>query len=312
MKSTAASKSASMRLVHQEDLTFPEPFYWTTSGIEHLRSADPHFRRHTLARAIDTLNSPPDKVRLAAEGDSWFDHPLFRETIDWIEEGNFAVYRSDAPGRLLTEMVQEKVYLRFLEDSTVQAMLLSGGGNDLISWKRESKDVPSPIFKRANGSKNPEDYLDQSELDAALVSIAKLLGEFARDILSKRRKLPIITHCYDWFEPKTSGPFGAWIGPQLDMIGVPSKGPLRRQIATLLIDQANDIYSRTCSSTGMTYVNLRGVTSGRWFDEIHPNEEAFKDIATKFISAIPGLKVTARKRAHSGKSRRISGKGHGR
>lgn len=312
MKSTAASKSARMRLARQEILTFSEPFYWTTSGIEQLRGADPDFRKHTFARAIDALNSPPDKVRLAAEGDSWFDHPCMRETIDWIEARKFAVHRSDGPGRLLRTMVQEKAYLRFLKDNTVQAMLLSGGGNDLISWKRASKDVPSPIFKSANGSKNPEDYLNQSEVDAALESIAKMLGEFASNILRKRPKLPIITHCYDWFEPKTSGPWGAWIGPQMDMVGVPSSGPIRRQIATLLIDRANETYSRTCSCAGMIYIDLRGMTRGRWYDEIHPNEEAFSDIATKFISAIPGQKVTARKRAHSGKSRRIAGKGRGR
>ncbi len=312
MKSTVASKSARMRVAREEILTFPEPFYWTTSGIEQLRRADTDFRRHTFARALDALNSPPDMARLAAEGDSWFDHPCIRETMDWIEARKFAVYRSDAPGRLLTTMLQEKVYLRFLDDTTVQAMLLSGGGNDLISWKRASKDVPSPIFRSANGSKNPEDYLNQSELDAALVSIAKMLGEFARDILSKRPKLPIITHCYDWFEPKTSGPFGAWIGPQMDMVGVPSNGVLRRQIATLLINRANETYCRTCASTGMIYVDLRGVTRGRWDDEIHPNDEAFSDIATKLISAIPGRKVTASARAPSRKAGRIGGKARSR
>jgi hypothetical protein len=308
MKSTVASKSARMRVARQETLTFPEPFYWTTSGIEQLRRADPDFRRHTFARALDALNSSPDKARLAAEGDSWFDHPCIRETMDWIEARKFAVYRSDAHGRLLKTMVQEKVYLRFLDDPTVLAMLLSGGGNDLISWKRASKDVPSPIFKNANGSTNPADWLNQSELDAALVSIAKLLGAFASDIRSKRPTLPIITHCYDWFEPKTSGPFGAWIGPQMDMVGVPKSGPFRRQIATLLIDRANETYCRTCSSTGMLYVDLRGITRGRWYDEIHPNGEAFSDIATKLISAIPGRKVTARARASSRKSRRKAGK----
>ena len=41
MKSTVASKSARMRVARRETLTFPEPFYWTTSGIEQLRRADP-------------------------------------------------------------------------------------------------------------------------------------------------------------------------------------------------------------------------------------------------------------------------------
>jgi hypothetical protein len=163
--------SARMRVARRENLTFPEPFYWTTSGLEQLRRADPDFRGHVFARALDALNSPRDKVRLAAEGDSWFDHPCIEEIIDWIKVRKYAVYRSDAPGRLLATMVQEKVYLRFLDDPAVRAMLLSGGGNDLISWKRTSNAMPSPIFKSGAGSTHPEDYLSESELDAALVSM---------------------------------------------------------------------------------------------------------------------------------------------
>jgi hypothetical protein len=212
MKSDVVAQSVRMRVALQESLTFPEPFYWTTAGSEQLRRTDPDFRSRTYARAIDALNSPTDQVRLVAEGDSWFDYPCMKEIIDWIEARKFAVYRSDAPGRLLKTMVQEKVYLRHLNDNSVRATLLSGGGNDLINWKRTSKDVPSPIFKSANGSKNPEDYLDQSELNAALGSIAEMLGQFASDILKKRPNLSIITHCYDWFVPQTSGPWGAWPG----------------------------------------------------------------------------------------------------
>ena len=96
------------------------------------------------------------------------------------------------------------------------------------------------------------------------------------------------------------------------MVGVPNKGPLRAQIARLLIDRANEAYSRTCASTGMIYVDLRGTTGGRWYDEIHPNDEAFGDIATKLISAIPKQKVAARARAPSRKLHRKPGKTRGR
>ena len=48
MKSTAASQSARMRLARQEILTFSEPFYWTTSGIEQLRGAGPDLENTPL------------------------------------------------------------------------------------------------------------------------------------------------------------------------------------------------------------------------------------------------------------------------
>jgi hypothetical protein len=62
----------------------------------------------------------------------------------------------------------------------------------------------------------------------------------------------------------------------------------------------------------MIYVDLRGMTRGRWYDEIHPNDEGFKDIATKLISAIPKRKVAARARAPSRKLRRKVAKARGR
>lgn len=296
MNSISLSKSVRTRLARREVLTFPEPFYWTTSGIEELKQSVPDFRKHVCARALDTLNAPLAKTRLACDGDSWFDHPCVRDAMDWIEAGDFAVYRADAPGRLLSTMLKEKCYLRFLDDTTVRAMLLSGGGNDLINWRRPSKDKPSPIFSKGGGSSKPEDFLNPSELDTALSSITTLLREFARDVWGKRPRLPIITHCYDWFVPRTSGPFGAWIGPQLDMVGAPRSSQLRGQIAKLLIDRANEAYARTCSDVGMIFVDLRGTTRERWYDEIHPSSEAFGDIVAKLIASIPKAGVQAKSR----------------
>ena len=144
MKPISAPKAVRTRVAHEERLIFSEPFFWTTAGIEQVQSNDPDYRKHLRARALDALNSSPNKVRLAAEGDSWFDHPCVREVMDWIQDGGYAVYRSDAPGRLLTTMLKEKVYLRFLDDPSVHAVLLSGGGNDLISWKRTSQEWLAP------------------------------------------------------------------------------------------------------------------------------------------------------------------------
>jgi hypothetical protein len=93
---------------------------------------------------------------------------------------------------------------------------------------------------------------------------------------------------------------------------VPVSGSLARQIATLLINRANDTYSRTCSSNGMIYLDLRGTTGGRWYDEIHPKEEAFRDFAMKFISAIPRQRTIAKKHSPARKSRLSSRKSRGR
>jgi hypothetical protein len=279
--------NARTRAAQAAELTFPEPFFWTTAGLERLRTSIPDYRSVLVARALDALNALHGKTQLAAEGDSWFEHPCVRETMDWLEERGYAVYRCDAPGRLLAAMVREKAYLRFLGDPRVAAMLLSGGGNDLISWKRPSEKQASPIFKPGSAVNGAPDFLNWQEVDEALKTIAAYLTEFASDIRSRRPNLPIITHCYDRFVPRTGGIFGAWVGPQMDQIGVPRDDALRGAIVALLIDRANEAYRLACLASGMTFVDLRGTTMDRWFDEIHPNDEAFADIAAKLVSAIP-------------------------
>jgi hypothetical protein len=309
MKQTGPSKAVRMRVAREEGLIYPEPFFWTTASMEQLQRRDPDYRKHLRARALDALKSSPDKIRLAAEGDSWFDHPCVREVMHWVKDAGYAVYRSDAPGRRLAKMLEEKVYLRFLDDPSVRAMLLSGGGNDLINWKRASPGA-SPIFKPGNGSGKAADYLDFSELDAALATISGLLAQFSSDVRKKRPNLPIITHCYDWFEPRTSETEDTWIGPQMDVVGIPK--PLRKEVAALLINHANDTYRRVCSSSRMTYVDLRGATRGRWHDEIHPNADAFSDIAAKLIAAMPAGKARSKARSPSHSPRRRGRKGRAR
>jgi hypothetical protein len=296
-----------IRLARREGLSFPEPFFWTTNDLERLRALDPNYRRYLVVGASDVLTAPATKIRIVAEGDSWFNHPCRKDIMKWFKEWGYAPYRSDAPGRRLATMVDEKVYLKFLDDPEVRAVLLSGGGNDLISWKRASEREPSPIFKRGNGSSNPSDYFNEMELRLALAEVARLLVVFAGDVRRARPHLPIITHSYDHIKPRTTGPFGAWVGPQLTQIGVPEKNqPLRDAIAKILIERANDTYRETCAATGMTYVDVRGVVRDRWWDEIHPEDEAFRGIATKLAASVP--KVARRRgRGPSARSNRRAG-----
>jgi len=307
MRVTGRLDAYRLRLARDEGLSFPEPFFWTTDYLERLRARDSDYRSRLIVGAIDVVVAPATQVRIISEGDSWFNYPGRKDIVDWLEVLGYAPYRSDAPGRLLTTMVQEKVYLKFLGDSTVRSVLLSGGGNDLISWKRPSKQQPSPIFKRGNGSSNPADYLNDAEVVAALAELRRLLGVVASDVRNVRPKMPIILHCYDWIEPRTDGPCGAWIGPQMDQVGVPANQRLRNAIARLLIDRANEAYQVACEANGMTHVDLRGTVGRRWWDEIHPNHDAWGEIARKLAASIP---IVARRRAHAATRRRGDARRH--
>jgi len=294
------------RLVAEERLRFPEPFFWTTEFLDRLRAQDPDYRLHLLGGTIGTLAAPPDQVRVVAEGDSWFNHPCIDDIMDWLKRMGYAPYRSDAPGRTLAKMVDEKVYLKLLADPEVKAVLLSGGGNDLIDWKRPPEGgPPTPIFRNAGNSSVPADWVNEQELRAALARLRELLGIFISDVRNARPRMPIIVHGYDHIIPRRSGPFGAWLGPQLDAVGIPRDAQrLRNDIAAILIDRANETYRSVANTQGITYVNLRGIVRGRWWDEIHPDGDAFHDIAKKLAQHIPAARRRHRARPARAKRRR--------
>jgi hypothetical protein len=280
---------------------FPEPFYWTSDRLEVQKEVDPTYGLKRFdPPSLDVYHADPSRPRLIAEGDSWFRHPCVKATMAWVEGFGYKIYRSDQPGRKLATMVDEQRYLLPLQDDrrdTILALLLSGGGNDLIWWKKTSSELPSPIFKAGNGSRNPRDYLDDTELTAALVELARLLSVLARSVRALRRDLPIIVHSYDWFEPKDHGAGFTWVNPQLDQIGVPRDQALRNAIGKELIDWLSEAYRDAGLTNDISHVDLRGTVDHRWFDEIHPTGEAFHDVAQKLAAKIPGRpKSTKRQR----------------
>jgi hypothetical protein len=82
---------------------------------------------------------------------------------------------------------------------------------------------------------------------------------------------------------------GAWVGPQLSQVGVPHNQSLRNGVGRLLIDQTNNAHQAACAKQAMTRVDLRGIVSGRWWDEIHPNCDAFRDVTVKIVKDNRGI-----------------------
>jgi hypothetical protein len=187
--------------------------------------------------------------------------------MDWLKRLGYAPYRSDAPGRSLATMVNEKVYLKLLVNPDVKAVLLSGGGNDLINWNRPAGGGPTAILKNAQGSSTPADWINDRELVAALARLQELFRVFIQDVRGERPRMPIVVHFYDRIVPRTTGKYGygPWLGNQMDAVGVPRQPQqLRNDIAAILIDRANDMCRSVAAAQAVTYVDLRGIVGTRW------------------------------------------------
>ena len=101
-------------------------------------------KRAVAARNLDqeTLEERPTSapLNLLAEGDSWFDYPLFRDTIGWIKAAGKPVpeilslaHHGDAAVDMLGVAQRQRIIenLRDRRNGAFDALLFSGGGNDI-------------------------------------------------------------------------------------------------------------------------------------------------------------------------------------
>ena len=268
-------------------LRFPEPFYWTDDRLAKLGpSADKLYVVHPFdASRRALLAGRATEIDFIVEGDSWFNHPFLRDVLDWFNFDGYSFVGTFVPGRKLKTMVQLKRYLDPLRAFEARAFLLSGGGNDLIQWELNPAGVSS-IFRDGHGSTRADDYVNTSKLSEAITQIGELLLQLVEDVRGAQPDLPIVTHFYDVIEPRPySFPRGTWVNPQLDQLGAPRKQDLRNDIAALVINGAADRYAVICAKSGVRFVDARGIVKHGWYDEIHPQDRPFHEIAKKLASA---------------------------
>lgn len=218
-------------------------------------------------------------IKIVSEGDSWFQFPfLLHDVIDYLmDREELAVFSLDAAGDQLQDMVAKAEYMDAIAQEQPDIFLISGGGNDLVNNGRLS----SLLYPYKHGR------VSQDYLNGAFGTFSdKMRADYRRLFRSICERFPtirIICHGYDYAIPKT----GRSLGMPLAQNGIQEPG-LQRQIMRHVIDYMNDIVIQTAGEfSNVTYLNLRDTVSpDGWFDELHPLNNGFGDIANKFIKAI--------------------------
>jgi len=259
-------------------------------------------------------SNPDDSLydnRILAEGDSWFSLggiPTSNLLFSMKFRGFTIIVNCARPGDTI-----RKVGMIASNPNLVKAMsrrdgyawdaiLLSGGGNDLID------DVHKIIRKFTGIRSAPADYCNQDELAKTLRSVEsgyrKIIG--LRDATGSSCKgKPAITHTYDWMTPRNSPsrffPFrinGPWIYPVLVKAKVPEKE--WNAISDYLVDALrNSIKGLTRGADklpGFYVVDTQDmltpaalgetVESGDWMNEIHPNVDGYRALAAKISKRV--------------------------
>jgi hypothetical protein len=258
--------------------------------------------------ALRSLVLAPGKqnLRILAEGDSWFEYPLPITHGDGVIYqlqkllgygiGNMAHHGLEAEQMLGLSMRQE--IISRLTDPQVKfdALLFSGGGNDIAGdqfciWL---KDAPPPV--------PPPEMINTNALAAAL---AILEAEF-RELIDIRnqysRQTVIFVNQYD-FPPITGlGVCGAgpWLQPSLDYAykhtGVTKPDPKEEFVVVKTIMQSfSTMLNRVAADPNVqrfVVVPTQGTldpNASDWQNEIHPSSAGFRKIAQKFQTALASV-----------------------
>ena len=238
--------------------------------IEEQRSA----RNLEFAQHVRTGYKPI----VVSRGDSWFLHPLLWETIDWLR-GGYAIHSFDWPGDTLDDILNDKAdWQAAIQSDAADIFMLSGGGNDVIGGGA----ITSHLNSFDPNISDPAGYLKPSYYELVESCLLKIQNVF-ESVLGLSRKISIVCHGYDRVIPNG----GKWLGNPMNSIGILDP-ILQKKITDLMIDNLNQRLSGLAKAYAprVYHIDLRGVVTAGWDDELHPSEAGFRQIASHFRGVI--------------------------
>jgi hypothetical protein len=269
--------------------------------------------------------------RFLAQGDSWFTFGAVNvlSTGNLLNDMELAVescaVNCATPGKVLSHMVdlRSQVHFRNLLIGAQRwdwhAILLSGGGNDLIDFigvpPRTADGVAVPKKLRAlltaaerGTATKAADYLSD---DGWQTFVAHLVPQFHAVVALRDHKksnsqgVPIISHTYDIITPCNVGPglgLPAWLYPALTAYQVPEDvwvelaglflGKYRTLVESLARDLPNFHVAQTQGVLQPPPLGATGPTPD-WQNEIHPSPEGYRQLGRIYAAKIDAVLAAA-------------------
>lgn len=267
-----------------------------------------------------------------AQGDSWFSigsipPGLTSNVLDVMVLSRAALVVNCAfPGAKLVHMTDTTGAVQFLRQlrgrlaERWDAILLSGGGNDLIDAISVGPDAPAALRliatpqERGPGPLQPDDYVSKpgwATFAGHLTAVFNALVE-TRD-RDKNRRVPLVFHTYSPLMPRPAPAglgFGPWLAPSMAKFSVPESDWFAA--STALVDRlANLLQSIVVARTAadpdcaLHLVDTRtaglqpadpGTTavSGDFQNEIHLTLGGYRKVANVWRQTLDGLPAQGR------------------
>lgn len=253
-------------------------------GADLLNWIEDRTRRHRYQR-----QKKIGKVRIVAEGDSWFQHPLLADIVDHLEH-DFAVRSLGTAGDELSDILEQNDIVGTIRSEKPAFLLLSAGGNDTIG-------VHLAKWLRKAGQPGPEDgfmrYIDRGKFGQQVETLATRFQRIFDDVMKIDTPPHILVHGYDHAIPVPHGHARnrrvsgagkrAWLSGPLNKAKVANDAD-RQAICRNMVDVFNTRLGALCDTYDCVhYVDLRGTLTEthHWFDELHPDEMRSAELAGK-------------------------------
>jgi hypothetical protein len=235
----------------------------------------------------------PDRIKIVSEGDSWFQHPLVMDIIDHLKR-IYNIYCVAAAGDTLRNYLggqhtKGEYFMDAIQTHQPRFFLISGGGNDLLGSQFRSYLVDDPVTNNPQGE--AARFLKQ-ELFREIDSLMDIYKTTFLHLQTTMPALQIIVHGYD-YPVKLNETNKGWLGRYMIEKGIADPGH-RKEVIRLIMDTFNGKLSALAESfSNVTYIDLRNLIRydekekvDQWYDEIHPNNDGFQQLAMKYIQII--------------------------
>lgn len=249
------------------------------------------YRSRRRKRFESEMMSDSRKPILLAEGDSWFEYPIWLDdTIDNLSK-HYSIFCLSAAGDELQGMIAEAEYKDYLEELInqrglkVEGILLSGGGNDIVGktfYHMLHDYEPGAIV---------DDLVNKAAFKKKFNEIHRYYTQVIEFISETYPDIPVFIHSYDHANPLPDQgyslpPLDGWLGKWLRKRGILDQS-LQRGVVRQLIDGFCDHQQKLASEfPSVTFIDCRGLVGDQWHDELHPNNKGFEIVANKFHSEL--------------------------
>jgi len=241
---------------------------------------------------VDFINLRPDFPRIVSEGDSWFQHPLVPDIIDYLLTW-FPVYSCGAAGDTLRNMhAKPEHLLEAIDREKPRIVLLSAGGNDVLGDPQFAGFLND--YTPGIPGENIERFLNQTFFDE-IKNLTAIYVDFCKTLTLRYPDIDMCLHGYDYIIPNNPNvPWKIYMSKDKSWLGKPmidrgiTEEKDKKGIIQYIINVFNEIIQNIEKDIDRVhYINLRDtVTPDKWNDEIHPSAEGYQDLAIKFKKKI--------------------------